>query len=146
MSATESAVIIRTESVVLADTSCWIEYFHPTGSPRVKSNLREAIGGDRVAVCGPVLCELLRGAAGADQTRIRSAMDGQIHLAQEDTDWREVGRVLGELQQKGLQPPMLDVLISVIAARHGVALWHFGDGHFGSIGQLLDLDLVDLKT
>jgi predicted nucleic acid-binding protein len=146
LSATESAVRTGTESVVLADTSCWIEYFHPSGSRQVKSILREAIGGDRVAVCGPVLCELLRGAARADQTRIRRAMDGQIHLPQQDTDWREVGRVLGELQQKGLQPPILDALISVIAARHGVALWHFSDGHFGPIGQLLDLELVDLKT
>jgi predicted nucleic acid-binding protein len=142
----ESVGRVGTESVVLADTSCWIEYLHPNGSREVKSALRDAIAADRAAVCGPVVCEVLRGAGRADQTRIRRAMEGQVHLAQEDGDWLEVGRVLGELQQKGLQPPILDALISVIAARHAVVLWHFGDRHFGPIGRLLDLQLVDLKT
>jgi hypothetical protein len=40
----------------------------------------------------------------------------------------------------------LDVLVSVIAARQAVALWHFGDRHPGPIGRLLDLQPVDLKV
>lgn len=130
--------------MALVDTSCWIEYFHPEGSGKVKSCLREAIAADRVAVCGPVMCEILRGAPRADKRRIRQAFGGQIQLSQEDADWLEVGRILGELQEKGLQPPILDVLISVIAKRHAAVLWHFGDRHFDSIAGILDLDLADL--
>jgi predicted nucleic acid-binding protein len=130
---------------VLVDTSCWIEYFHPKGSRKVKTALREAILEDRVAVCGPVICEIVRGAARADRTRIRKALDGQLRLAQEDADWEDVGRIVGELQQEGLQPPILDALIAAIATRHGVALWHFGDRHFGPIGRMLTLEIVDWK-
>lgn len=111
----------------------------------MKTALREAILEDRVAVCGPVICEIVRGAARADRTRIRKALDGQLRLAQEDADWEDVGRIVGELQQEGLQPPILDALIAAIATRHGVALWHFGDRHFGPIGRLLTLEIVDLK-
>jgi predicted nucleic acid-binding protein len=131
--------------VVLVDTSCWIEYFHPTGSKGVKTVLREAILEDRVAVCGPVICEIVRGAARAERPRVRKALGGQVRLVQEDADWEDVGRVVGELQQQGLQPPILDALIAAIATRHGVALWHFGDRHFGPISRLLALEVVNLK-
>lgn len=93
-----------------------------------------------------MVCEVLRGAAQADKTWIREAFEGQIHLSQEGSDWLDVGQLLGELQRKGLQPPILDVLISVIAKRNAAGLWHFGDRHFGPIGQLLELELVDLKA
>jgi len=130
---------------VLADTSCWIEYFHPNGAREVKVKLRDAIALDRVAVCGPVVCEVLRGAGQADRKRIQSALAGQLHLSQEDADWLEVARTLGDLQKKGLQPPILDVLVSVMANRHAATLWHFGDRHFAPIGRILGLEIVDLK-
>lgn len=133
------------EGAVLPDTSCWIEYLHPNGSAPVKAALREAIAAGLVTVCGPVVCEVLRGTARADQARVRNALEGQTHLSQEDADWREVGRVLTELQPKGLQPPILDVLIAVIAARHAVALWHFGDRHFAPLAKVVDLELRDLR-
>lgn len=133
------------EPAILVDTSCWIEYFHHKGSAKVKSQLRGAIAADRVAVCGPVICEVLRGAPRADRPRMRRAFDGQIHLSQEDSDWRQVEEALAELHGEGLQPPILDVLISIIAKRHATGLWHFGDRHFDPIGQVLGLEGADLK-
>lgn len=112
----------------------------------MKSELRDAIAADRVAVCGPVVCEVLRGASHADKKRIGRAFEGQLHLAQDDSDWLDVGRVLGELQREGLQPPIMDVLIAVIASRHTATVWHFGDSHFGSIAKHLAVEIVDLKN
>jgi predicted nucleic acid-binding protein len=136
----------RSERLVLVDSSCWIEYFHPRGSSEVKSVLREAIANDRVAVCGPVVCEVLRGAPMGEGRRLRQALESLAYLSQQDSDWSEVARILGELQSQGLQPPILDALISIVAKRCAGALWHFGDRHFGPIGRILRLDCVDLKA
>jgi predicted nucleic acid-binding protein len=137
---------MTSEPYVLADTSCWIEYFHPKGAGKVKLAMREAILADRLAACGPVTCEIIRGAARSDRARMRQALEGQTYLAQEDGDWQEVGRLLGELHDKGAQPPVLDVLIAVLAKRHAATLWHFGDGHFDVIGRVAGGVFVDLKA
>ena len=58
--------------LILADTSCWIEYFRPSGDEVVRAQLLRWLT-DSLAICGPVRAEVLRGARKAEVAKIVSA-------------------------------------------------------------------------
>ncbi|MDA2927147.1 PIN domain-containing protein [Acidobacteria bacterium AH-259-G07] len=133
------------EPLILADTSCWVEYFHPQGSEKAKRLLMKIIEEDRAAICGPVICEVLRGATQSEVKRLRQVFSGVHYLAQQDEEWKHVEELALKLQRRGSQPPLLDLLIAAIAWRHNATLSHFGDKHFEAICRILPVRVVNLK-
>jgi predicted nucleic acid-binding protein len=128
--------------VVLPDTSVWIPYFRSaTGSEG--DRLEVLIGEGEVAICGPVLAELL---GGADDTQRSWIVDTAGSLPWADLDraaWREVGLVAYRLRQVGQTLPLTDLTIAVAAARSGCGLWSL-DSDFERIAPALDgLELYD---
>ena len=123
--------------LILADTSCWIEYFRPSGDEVVRAQLLRWLT-DSLAICGPVRAEVLRGARKAEVAKIVSAFAALPYLSSVDGDWLTAEQKARSLADKGDNVPLLDVFIAAIASRHDAVLAH-KDAHFQTIAQVLPL-------
>lgn len=123
--------------LILADTSCWIEYFRPSGDEVVRAQLLRWLT-DSLAICGPVRAEVLRGARKAEVAKIVSAFAALPYLSSVDGDWLTAEQKARSLADKGDNVPLLDVFIAAIALRHDAVLAH-KDAHFQTIAQVLPL-------
>jgi len=132
---------------ILVDTSAWIEFYHPKGSPAVKEVLSAALAADEVAVVAPVVVELLSGAKKeADYRKLEEDLKALECLP---LGWEEaaVGAVIAfKLARAGKRVPVVDLLIAAAAKRHGYVVWHFGDQHFPVISTAGGPPHRDLKT
>ena len=123
--------------LILADTSCWIEYFRPSGDEVVRAQLLRWLT-ESLAICGPVRAEVLRGARKAEVAKIVSAFAALPYLSSVDGDWLTAEQKARSLADKGDNVPLLDVFIAAIAIRHDAVLAH-KDAHFQTIAQVLPL-------
>lgn len=122
--------------MVLADTSVWISYFR-SSSGFEGDRLEALIEAEEVAVCGPVLAELLGGAGDVQRASIVEAV-GDLPWADLDrSGWHDVGVAARRLRQAGQALPLTDLTIAVAAARGGHALWSL-DADFERIAPVLD--------
>jgi predicted nucleic acid-binding protein len=122
--------------MVLPDTSVWIAYFR-SASGAEGDRLEELLEGREVAVCGPVLAELLAGAGESERDAIVGTIGG-LPIAELDRGgWEEVGVVARRLRRSGRTLPLTDLAIAVAAARAGHALWSL-DRDFERIAPALD--------
>ena len=128
--------------LILPDTSCWIEFFRPGGYQTIRSEMLIWLKEDRLAVCGPVRAEILRGARKAEASRIADLLGALVHLDSEERDWLTVATHARALADNGKTVPLLDLLIASIAERHGVVLAH-RDAHFRTIAQVLPVRTND---
>ena len=122
--------------MVLPDTSVWIPYFRRESG--VEGDRLEAlIEVGEVAICGPVLAELLGGAGDEQQTAIVDTV-GDLPWADLDrASWQVVGAVARRLRQAGQTLPLTDLAIAVAAARAEYDLWSL-DSDFERIVPALD--------
>lgn len=123
--------------LILADTSCWIEFFRPSGDEVVRAQLLSWLT-DSLAICGPVRAEVLRGARKAEVAKIVSAFAALPYLSSVDGDWLTAEQKARSLADKGDNVPLLDVFIAAIAIRHDAVLAH-KDTHFQTIAEVLPL-------
>jgi len=86
--------------LILADTSCWIEFFRPYGDEAVRAQLLRWLAAG-LAICGPVRAEVLRGARKAAAAKIASAFSALPHLASVDGDWLTAEQKTRSLANKG---------------------------------------------
>ena len=100
---------------VVADTSVWVEHLRRKGDPG--TDFRSALADGRVALCGPVIAELLEGLA---EPR-RVALEGEllrlpwVGLARRD--WHIVGHLAAVLRERGTRVGLSDIVIAVAARR-----------------------------
>ena len=128
--------------LILPDTSCWIEFFRPGGDQAIRSETLRWLKEDRLAVCGPVRAEILRGARKTEAARIADLLGALAHLDSEERDWLTVATHARALADSGHTVPLLDLLIAAIAQRHGVILAH-RDAHFRAIARVLPVRTHD---
>jgi predicted nucleic acid-binding protein len=122
--------------VVLPDTSVWIPYFRSTTG--ADGDRLEALIEEReVAICGPVLAELLGGAGETQRDWIVDTVGGLPWADLDHTAWLEVGAVARRLRQAGRTLPLTDLTIAVAAVRSESALWSL-DSDFERIATALD--------
>jgi predicted nucleic acid-binding protein len=130
----------------LADTTAWIALRR--GRPDVREAVRRLLERRGLAVCAPVLLELLRGARNRREVvalRSRVAALPQCHVV--DTTWVRAQDVLEQLaslpggRHRGV--PLMDLLIAAVAEEHGLPLLH-DDSHFDLIGQVTGQPLLRL--
>ena len=118
---------------VLPDTSIWIDYFRGREDA---AGLDRLLQEETVVSCGPVVAELLAGAAPAQRSALWLAI-GSLELVELDvTAWREAGEHARALREHGVTVPLLDLLVAVAAIRGGAVLWT-RDADFDPISQLL---------
>jgi predicted nucleic acid-binding protein len=122
--------------MVLPDTSVWIPYFRSQSS--VEGDQLEAlIAADEVAICGPVLAELLAGARDGQREAIVGTVGGLPLAGLDRASWQDVGAVARRLRQAGQTLPLTDLAIAVAAARAGHVLWSL-DSDFERIAPALE--------
>jgi predicted nucleic acid-binding protein len=122
--------------MVLPDTSVWIPYFRSRSGVE-GDHLEMLIEQGEVAICGPVLAELLAGAGDSQRDAIVGTV-GSLSLADLDrASWEGVGAVARRLRRSGQALPLTDLAIAVAAARSGFALWTL-DSDFERIATALD--------
>jgi predicted nucleic acid-binding protein len=122
--------------VVLPDTSVWIPYFRSVSGDD-GDHLEGLIADGEVAICGPVLAELLAGAGDGGQASIMDTVGSLPFAVLDRVPWQEVGAVAHRLRRSGQRLPLTDLAIAVAAANAGYALWSL-DSDFERIAPVLD--------
>ena len=121
---------------VLADTSVWIEFYHPRGSSAVKQALREALESHEVAVVAPIIGELLVGAKDERTLkRLQEDMGALSILPLGGEEGMTAGVLGGALARAGRRVPTVDLLVAAAAHGHGFEVWHYGDEHYALIAS-----------
>jgi predicted nucleic acid-binding protein len=123
----------------LVDSSVWIEYLRPKGSPKVKERIRIILQRDEVVSCGIIVVEILRGAK--NEKDFESLKDSLMSLPQipiDDTVIERASKWGFLLDRKGKVVPTTDLFIAS-AAYEKACLLH-SDSDFEIIGSMVDLE------
>lgn len=105
--------------MVLVDSSIWVDHFR--GSARVD----DRVEGEEIAVCPPIVLEVLRGAR---TERIRLLWRATLLDAEMLDDpmpldlFEEAARLFRTCQNRGITPGFADSLIAICAIRNDVPL------------------------
>jgi predicted nucleic acid-binding protein len=126
-------------SDLLVDSSVWIDFFR--GAPNVVRRMDAALEQDRIAVCGPIVAEVLSGTrTRADFARVKAAFEG-LALQPDPIDaWPRVGEARFALARRGTQAALIDVLIALTAADANHALLT-RDSDFRRIAAVIPVEL-----
>lgn len=128
-------------SLVLVDTSVWIEHFRVRQhflSPLLVS-LREQ---GRACICGLVLAELLQGSRSKKDTELaKSLTETARMLPDAETTWRAAGELGAALRRKGLTIGLIDCYLAALAVEHHAEILTL-DGHFKEIARNFPLELA----
>ena len=130
----ESAVKTDPEvSLVLVDSSAWIDYYRPGGSKEHKENIRLLLAQDRVATTGVIQVEVLTGTkTEEDYETVRHDFLAFHWLEATPATFEAASRLGFQLQRRGLTIPAIDLIIASTAIEHRSELWH-RDAHFDQI-------------
>lgn len=135
-------------TVLLVDTSVWVEYLRGTGSPAAQELsrlLRERP--DDVALTDPVAMELLAGARSATLAQVERLVAGLPVLGVEPAvDFASAAAAYRAARAGGRTVrSLVDCLIAVVAVRRDVELLH-RDADFDELGRVLaDLRVTRLR-
>ena len=129
-------------SDLLVDSSVWIDFFR--GVRDVVRRVDAALARDRVAVCGPVVAEVLSGArTRADFARVKSAFEGLELLPDPSDPWTLVAEARFALARRGTQAALVDVLIALTAAEANHVLLT-RDSDFPRIAAVVPLEVQQI--
>ena len=133
---------IDTSSLILVDSSIWIDYYHPRGSTTLKNRLQEALRHGLVATLGLIAMEVLQGAPNsAVFEQLQEDFLGLRWLDTTQALWLEAAHLGARLRQQGENLPATDVLIAATALHHRCRLWH-RDTDFTRIARHAPLSIL----
>jgi predicted nucleic acid-binding protein len=120
--------------LVLLDSTVWIRDIRRRRDPR--QAYFEWMAQDRLATCAVVFAEVLRGFINDSmRTRYDALMTSLQWLPCDDSVFREAALIAWDLDRRGAVLPLTDVVIAVLAMRHGAKV-HTLDRHFLQIPGL----------
>jgi predicted nucleic acid-binding protein len=122
--------------VVLPDTSIWVEYFRDA-QPADADHLAALIAEGEVAICGPVIAELLAGTRPSRRDALLETMLGLPWAGIDPDGWLQAGEASAELRRKGTPLALTDLAIAAAAAGGGHVLWSL-DADFERIREVLE--------
>jgi predicted nucleic acid-binding protein len=129
---------------VIVDTSAWIASFRSTAQPVLLKTMKELIGGGCILVPGIIQAELLRGAKNAKEFQsLHSVLSSQKYLRVEESFWQRLGYFANQLFLQGINVPLPDAYIALMAIENDVELLHF-DRHFDLIAGKTKLKVFKL--
>lgn len=106
------------KSVLLIDTSAWIDFFRGKQST-VTDAVQLALQLGLARLCGPVKAELLQGVKSKkEKQQLSIVFDAVENLTTLESDWEAAGNGLQALRESGITLPLTDALIASIAIRH----------------------------
>ncbi len=116
----------------------WVDFFRRKTPPAVKDQIRPWMLRHDIALCEPVLCELLRSAARDERSLIERHFATMPLLTTQPTLWREATQLGQQCSDSGLLVGALDLLIATVCLHHRATLVTF-DEHFAAIAKLCGL-------
>ena len=118
----------RRQSLILVDSSVWIDYYHPKGPDTIKRKIQEALAQGSVATIGLIAVEVLQGAPSpAALATLREDFLGLQWLNLTQAVWLEAARLGSTLRQHGTSIPTTDIVIAASAIHYHARLWHRDD-------------------
>ncbi|MDP3851761.1 MAG: PIN domain-containing protein [Luteolibacter sp.] len=127
-------------SLVLVDTSAWIESHRRDGDAAVKLAVRGLLDEFEAALCGPVEMEYLGGARPQERERLQAWCNILPYIRSDQKLWRRAAVNFSLLKSKGVTAPWNDVLIATIALENGCRVYAV-DKHFTAMAPLLGFHL-----
>ena len=129
---------------VIVDTSAWIASFRSTAQPVLLKTMKELIAAGCIIVPGIIQAELLRGAKSAREVQsLHSVLSCQKYLRVEESFWHRLGYFTNQLFLQGINVPLTDAYIALLAIENEVELLHC-DRHFDLIATKTKLKLLKL--
>lgn len=122
----------------------WVDFFRPRTPAAVKEQIRPWMLRHDVALCEPVVCELLRSAAKSERTLIERHFATMPVLRTPVTLWQEATQLGQDCYDAGLLVGALDLLIAAVCIHHGASLVTFDD-HFAALAKLSRLQTNVLR-
>ena len=112
-----------TRSVVLVDTSAWVDFFNRPKGLHHRA-IVDLLDLDCVAITGVIAAELVRGCRSVKEANeIEDALAGVIRVELAFEDWLAVGRDLGDLRRRGVTVSLSDASIAHAARKARVPLY-----------------------
>lgn len=117
------------------ETSIWIDFFRPKTPAAVKSQIKPWILRPDLALCEPIVCELLRSAVAKQRSFIQRHLATIPILPTPRTLWPEAIRLGQQCQDGRIIVGALDLLIATVCIHHDAVLIAF-DEHFARIAKV----------
>lgn len=129
--------------MTLIDTSAWIEFLRDTGSPACDAVDR--LLDDDIAVCDPVIMEVLAGARDEGHLQsLRGLLGRASVIPATSVDYESAAALYRRCRTKGRTVrALVDCLIAAIALRTDVAILH-ADADFDTLAELTALRIHPL--
>ena len=109
----------------LVDTSVWIEFLRPSGSPEIQRRLKPLIQTGTIALTEWIILELMTGLRTTEQAKALLAQLAPVHrLSLPEDGWPKAWDLAARLRKKGITPSAADCLIATVAATHAATLIH----------------------
>jgi predicted nucleic acid-binding protein len=122
-------------SLVLIDTSAWIDVLRDGGDAAVRGAVTSALSENRAAMAAPVWVELYGGVRGKKELEQLAALRRLCHwLDIDDECWNRAAETARACREKGVTVPLGDVLVFGCAQRHGIGILE-KDKHFVMIAK-----------
>ncbi len=129
-------------TMVLVDSSAWIEGLRRRGNLEVKLALEALLDAYAIILCSPVRLEVLGGARTSDRNRLSYYFSIIPYRACEADDWERAVALAWQLRDQGITVPWMDVLIAAIALHDGTRVYAV-DEHFMAISKVTGLPLYE---
>ena len=127
-------------SLVLADTSVWIDFFSLPGSPFAKE-LDSYLENNLVCTMDPVIAEILSGCRSEKHFRkLNNYLQALPKISPPNDIWEKIALSRFKLARKGHQVGIPDLLIAVTASEHQRLLFT-KDQQFKAISKVIPLEL-----
>jgi len=121
----------------LIDTTIWILYFR--GEEKIKKDIQSLILEDRASTCQIIIFEILRGAKSKKEyDKLYNGLKALTVLPLNESIWEESYKVGFELKKAGIDVPLVDLLIAMLAYHYKYLLIH-RDKHFSLIKEVINL-------
>jgi len=131
------------DSVVLVDTSAWVEGFRSPSSP-VSNLVDELLSQDLAAICGVVQAELLQGTRTLSEfSELNDLLKALPFLTPGNALWSRIGEVGFRLRRKGFSGVGIPDLIIAATARDNAVRLLTLDTHFQQLSQVWPLRLIE---
>ena len=122
------------EDGVIVDTSVFIDFFK--GSDKIAKEVTKLLETNRVISTGIIIAELMQGIKKTnEEEQIKYLLTGVSILEISTPLWFKVGRLSSSLRRKGINIPLTDTAIAILALEYDLVLFTL-DSHFKQIPNL----------
>ncbi len=125
----------------LIDTSVWIFALRKKFDPKIKAYIEKLLGEDLILIHPIIKVELLAGTRSTKEFfRLKERLDALTEIPLDDYEWTAAQKTAFNFRRKGLNLPLVDMLILSSAKSVGCTLVH-RDKHFDMAGKQVGVKL-----